>query len=181
MARASRGRTTVLLVAIAALLTGCGADVPAGPFPPRPADIDTTSVDICAGLTPHQQAALGVEPGVPGTAELSEGPTRTCRWSSFDDGYNYSIQTLPVPAAVTVGSPDSTVQEISGYGVVQVPAHATSVPQCMTYVDTSDTVGIRTLTQATRPDKRDPTLIEEVCRRAEVFTSQVIENLRSAR
>ena len=181
MARPALRRTAVLLT-ITALLAGCGTSEPTGPFPPRPADIDTTTVDLCTALEPDQQLALGVGPGSAGTAELSDGPTRTCSWSNFDDGYNYSVQTTPVPAAVTVGSPDSVVREIGGYGVVQVTAYTTSVPLCMYYVDTSDVMGIRTLTQATGDNDGDgPEPVDDLCRRAEVFTSQVVQNLRPTR
>ncbi|BBG04287.1 MULTISPECIES: DUF3558 family protein [Pseudonocardia] len=181
MAKATHGRTTVLLVAIAALLTGCSPDAPAGPFPPRPADIDTTSVDLCAALTTEQQDELGVEAGEPDSAELGDGPTRLCGWSNYRNGYNYSVQTTPVPAAVAVGTPDSTVQEIDGYGVVQVTANETSAPLCTYYVDTSDNLGLRTLTQLTGRDMRNESgAIEEVCQRAKAFTTQVIQNLRPA-
>lgn len=168
-----------LLTALVVLLAGCGPGEPTGPFPPRPADIDTATVDLCSALTPDQLGALGVGPGEPGTAQLTDGPTRTCGWRNYDDGYNYTVQTLPDPAAAVVGSPGSTLDVVEGYGVVQVAEPEYPVPLCARYVDASDTNGLRiqvTLTGSARDGSNSR--IDEVCDRTALLTAQALRNLR---
>jgi len=183
VARPAACRIRSVLIALAAitLLTGCAEAAPDSPFPPRPADIDVTGIDPCAALTPAEQADRGVGPGEPGTGDLGDGPTRICGWSNFDDGYNYSVQTLPLPAAVVVGTPDSTVHVVDGYGVVQSTAFGDSFPLCSHYIDASDPHGIRVQVMATASNE-DGSIkdFDEVCGKTTLLTSQALRNLRPA-
>ncbi|GAA1392894.1 hypothetical protein GCM10009613_38700 [Pseudonocardia kongjuensis] len=170
-----------LLTALVVLLAGCGPGEPAGPFPPRPADIDTATVDLCTALTAEQQDELGVDPGESWAEQHSDGPTRICGWSNFDDGYNYTVQTLPTPAAAAVGAPGSTVQPVEGYGSVRVTDHEESLPLCELYLDISDSAALRVQVQATARDENGRHVSsEQVCSRATTVSSQVLQNLRDA-
>ncbi|GAA1392886.1 hypothetical protein GCM10009613_38680 [Pseudonocardia kongjuensis] len=178
MARPALRRTAVLLT-ITALLAGCGTSEPTGPFPPRPADIDTTTVDLCTALTAEQQNELGVGPGEPRVGRIVIGSTRACLWSNFDDGHNYTVQTLPEPAAVATEAPGTTVGVVGGYGVVESTSHAESFPLCEFYVDASDEQALRIQVQASRRnDDGSRRSLDQVCDRAETVTAQVLENLR---
>ncbi|BBF98935.1 uncharacterized protein DUF3558 [Pseudonocardia autotrophica] len=170
------------LVTVGALLAGCGSGAadPASPFPERPADIDVSTVDMCRALTAGEQAELGVEPGEVLTGELSNGPTRGCGWSNYDDGYNYGVQTIADGAVVAVGSVDSTVDVLDGYGVVVSTAHGESVPGCSIYVDVSDAQAIRVQAQATKDDATGIPSFETVCGRARSLASKAIRNLGAA-
>ena len=180
MARPALRRTAVLLT-ITALLAGCGTSEPTGPFPPRPADIDTTTVDLCTALTAEQQNELGVEAGRARTGLLSDGPTRICGWSNFDDGYNYTVQTLPVPALAVVNSPRSTIHVIDGYGIVRITEDEDSLPLCANYVDVSDEFGLRVQVLLTGVDDDGASrTIDEVCERSSILTSHALRNLRFA-
>ncbi|MEV1291482.1 DUF3558 family protein [Pseudonocardia sp. NPDC049635] len=181
MERPAPRHAAVVLALALAVLAGCANSTPTGPFPPRPADIDTNTVDLCTALTPEQQDELEVGPGMAKTAELSDGPTRICSWNNFDDGYNYSVQTLPVPAHVVVGSPGSTTHVIDGYGVVRITDREDSTPVCANYVDASDAFGLRIQVLLTgASDDAENERINEVCERSSLLTSRALRNLQRA-
>ena len=161
------------------VLAGCSAG-PRGPFPERPADIDASTVDLCAALTAEERADLGVEPGDPRTGELSNGPTRACLWNNFDDGYNYGVQTIADGAVVAVGGDDTTVDVIDGCGVVVATAHGASAPSCSIYVDVPDAQAIRVQAQATKDDATGIPSFGTVCGRASSLASTAIRNLGAA-
>lgn len=177
-------RPVPLLLALvaAALLAGCGGGPaePMSPFPERPTDIDVSTIDLCQALTAQEQAELGVDPGEAETGELSNGPTRACLWSNYDDGYNYGVQTIAEGALVAVGGADSVVEVVDGYGVVVATSHGASAPVCSFYVDVSDVQAIRVQAQATRDDGSGIPSFETVCGRARDLTSKAIRNLGAA-
>ncbi|GAA1392508.1 hypothetical protein GCM10009613_37440 [Pseudonocardia kongjuensis] len=166
-----------VLVTVGALLAGCGSGEPESPFPERPAEIDVSTVDLCRALTAEEQAELGVEPGRARTGELSNGPTRICGWSNFDDGNGYGVQTIADGAVVAVGGEDTTVDVIDGYGVVLATVYGESAPLCNIYVDVSDAESIRVQVQATQGDAGGIPSFETVCGRARALTSKVLRNL----
>lgn len=168
------------LVTTGALLAGCGSGELESPFPERPAEIDVSTVDLCRALTAAERAELGVEPGEARTGELSNGPTRVCGWSNYDDGYNYGVQTIADGAVVAVGGVDSTVDVIDGYGVVLSTAYGASAPGCSVYVDVSDAQAIRVQAQATKDEASGIPSFETVCGRARDLTSTAIRNLGAA-
>jgi len=170
----------VLALALA-VLAGCANSTPTGPFPPRPADIDTNTVDLCTALTAAQRDELGVGPGEAWTKQLSEGPTRICGWSNFDDGFNYTVQTVPGTAGAAVGVPGSTLSPVDGFGAVRVTDYEGSMPLCELYLDTSDDSALRVQAQATaRDDDGHRVDSEQVCDRAVTISSHVLRNFQDS-
>lgn len=171
------------LLGVALVVVGCGGAAPAappGPFPPRPVDIDVSRLDPCELLTAEQRSALGVDDGETRTGRLSGGETRGCLWHNFDDGYNFTAQTVAGPAATAAGAPDTSLESVAGYGAVQTTDFGDSAPLCGLLIDVADDAAIRVQAQATgrSPDgSRLP--FDEVCAEAADVAADVIGNATS--
>ncbi|MFP5069177.1 DUF3558 family protein [Pseudonocardia nantongensis] len=187
MARPARRRAPVLfaLLGAAVVIAGCGGAepvAPPGPFPPRPADIDVLRLDPCELVTPEQRSALGVDDGEARTGRLSSGETRVCLWHNFDDGYNFTAQTVAGPSAATAaGAPDTSVESVAGYGAARTTDFGDSAPLCGLVIDAADDAAIRVQAQATGrgPDGSRQTF-DQVCAKASDVATDVIGNATSA-
>lgn len=188
MARQARRHAPALVLALAtvgAVLAGCaGAGAESeSPFPARPAEIDISTLDPCSALTGAQQRALGLDRGEPATVDLASGPSRTCMWSNFDEGANYTVQTVDESASAAVGVPGTTIETVAGFGAVRVTASADTAPLCELYIDAADGQSLRVQLQHLGNDENGaPRSMAEVCGRAVAAATDTITNaLRGTR
>ncbi|MBC3194633.1 DUF3558 domain-containing protein [Pseudonocardia sp. C8] len=182
MARPVRRGTSAVLAAVVGglVLAGCGGGEPASPFPPRPVDIDVSTLDPCSTLTRDQQDVLGVGPGEVRVLTLPSGPSRACMWSNVDDGFNYTVQVIDESATAAVGAPGTSVDTVGGFGAVRVTDFAGSAPLCELYVDSADDRSIRVQVQATADDPDGSAKpLEKVCAVTSSVASQVMGNIRN--
>lgn len=172
---------TVLVLLLA---TGCGTapEPPPDPFPPRPFPIDVAGLDPCSTLTPAQIEALG--PGMsPNSGQPVVGgrPSRACGWTPTGAGYAYSVQTLGVDAGEAVGGPNTSVENVLGFGVVRAPDPEHPIPLCDYIVDAADGASIRlTAKNIARAPDGSTTPLPLVCERAQALAVDVLTNLRAA-
>lgn len=163
------------------VLAGCapGDARSAAPFPLRPVDIDTTSIDLCETLRSDQLEALGVGPGEADASDLPSGPSRACMWSNYENGYNYTVQTIGGSAAAAIGAPATVVDPVDGFGAVRATAHRTSAPLCELYLDVADDQTLRIQVQSTASSSSaSAQSLDDVCAEATSAASGVLQNLR---
>lgn len=164
---------------LASVLAGCGGSPaePESPFPARPVDIDVSTLDPCGTLTGEQQHALGVDLGEATTVSLSGGPSRACMWTNFDEGANYTVQTVDESAAVAVGVPGTTIETVAGFGAVRVTDSVDTAPLCELYIDAADEQSIRVQLQYLGTDESGSLRsIAEVCDRTTAVATDAMTN-----
>ena len=168
-----------LLAVLAAVLVGCGGPPaePESPFPARPADIDVATLDPCTTLTEQRRADMQLSEGRPANVPVGEVPSRACAWSNFDDGFNYTVQLIPIDAAAVVGTDTSSLTQISGFGAIQGTGLGGSTPTCQLIVDAGPGQAIRVQAQSTLlDDKGQPLTFDHVCPRVSSFATAVVES-----
>lgn len=186
MPRPARRRAPVLfaLLGAAVVIAGCGGAepvAPPGPFPPRPADIDVSRLDPCELVTPGQAESLAVSTGRPAAVPTGTVASPGCAWSDFDEGFNFTAQTVPTPASESVGAPGTVLVTVGGFGAVQATDLGDSTPICQLVADVADNGSIRVQAQSLRhgPDGM-PRAFDQVCPRAAAFAEVVMENATRA-
>jgi len=178
VARSVRCSTTTLLLAfLAGAAGGCSVDVPAGPLPERPRDIDVSRLDPCALPGPPSTRLLGTERGEPDEQAVEGVTARSCSWHDFDRGQSHSVQLIDMDARRALG-PGRSVETISGYGAVRQTEFSDSVPMCALVVDVHDGQSMRVLAQSMRHVEGAPRPIDEVCDEAVAHTAEIVEAAR---
>lgn len=176
----------VIGLAVTVLLTGCGGtarndeqDRPVS-FPPRPFELDVTTVDPCDGLAPSDRARLGVRTTKPGTSQ--DGTSNDCTWSTRD-GLGYTLQTFHVGAAQAFEPGSSEIVEVAGFGAVQrsMAAPGTGLPLCQLVLDVADTASLRAQAQVTPlAETGGAYTSRSICDRLRGEASRMMANLRAA-
>ncbi|SFN21539.1 Protein of unknown function [Pseudonocardia ammonioxydans] len=115
--------------------------------------------------------------GRPTNVPVGEVTSRACAWSNFDDGFNYTVQLLPMDAADAVGSDDSSLTQINGFGAVQGTGLGSSTPICQLIIDAGPGQAIRVQAQSTLlDDEGQPLTFDQVCPRVSNFATAVVES-----
>lgn len=166
---------SIALVATAALTAGCSTSTTptGGPFPSRPAIVDSSRIPPCTLMSDPQRARLELRPGRPGNANVNGRPSSTCTWLGSGP-VDYNAQFIPIDAVEATTEPGATIIAINGFGAVQsVPGETFGgTPFCQVTVDTAESQAIR-IQAKTRPG--DPPIgIDEQCRRAVEAASMVM-------
>ncbi|ANY06105.1 hypothetical protein AFB00_07105 [Pseudonocardia sp. HH130630-07] len=167
------------------VLAGCGGAVQEPPpslLGPRPVDLDLSSVDWCATLTPEQQRARGVDYAEPWAGNVGVSRSSGCFWQTVART-KFAAQVIDGRAESAAEERGLRVVSVGGFGAVRAASTTGNGPGlppfCQIAIDVNETQTVRVQHRAgSIDDGGDPVAIEEACLTATRFGEDVLGNLR---
>ncbi|ANY07540.1 DUF3558 family protein [Pseudonocardia sp. HH130630-07] len=165
-----------VLVVAGAVVAGCGAAEPAGPFPPRPQDIAVDRIEPCDLLTPELVAELQIDDlDEPSENVVSGARSRNCEGGSWEGGMDYIVQLIDLDATAAIGT--GSLDQVAGYGAIREEQDG-RYPMCILVVDARPDRAIRVQVGTHRTVEGRPQAMADVCRQAAEFTARIVGTAR---